>query len=185
MLHAKQHLAVTPGRHGNPLIVSSKCGLLVGTGNATGNSQGSTALGWPLKSPINSMNSCFERNGTYVDTSPLTVSYSWRRLFRSSDLRTNFRNQSGNWLQSHHRTATRSPRPSRAFCASGVANTSRSTRRERQAKKTPRQRRVRNSRTRHATDTLGCGVERSWLPHWEQTSATRGFGWCLGQSFTS
>ncbi len=33
--------------------------------------------------------------------------------------------------------------------------------------------------------TLGCGVERSRLPHCEQTSACRGFTCSLGQSFMS
>ena len=33
----------------------------------------------------------------------------------------------------------------------------------------------RKLKTFHHTETLGCGVESSRLPHWEQTSATRGF----------
>lgn len=32
--------------------------------------------------------------------------------------------------------------------------------------------------------TLGCGVESSRLPHWEQSSAFLGFTWSLGQSLT-
>jgi hypothetical protein len=32
---------------------------------------------------------------------------------------------------------------------------------------------------------LGCGVESSRLPHFEQTSAPRGFTCWRGQSFTS
>jgi hypothetical protein len=33
----------------------------------------------------------------------------------------------------------------------------------------------RKSKIRTQKGTLGCGVERSWLPHFEQTVAFRGF----------
>jgi len=99
------------------------------------------------------------------------------------------RNQSGSWAQTHQRN----PRAMRSRIAvqsilglrksSVMKKTTATT--ETTVRIAPGTSERRKSRIRTQKGTLGCGVERSRLPHCEQAWAFRGFGWSLGQSFMS
>ena len=54
---------------------------------------------------------------------------------------------------------------------------------EMSARRNPGSSERKNKRIDAQKGTLGCGVERSRLPHWEQAWAFLGFGCILGQSF--
>lgn len=97
----------------------------------------------------------------------------------------NLRNHSGSIAHIAQRAMRRSPITTSPLCTAGVLRSSFSTVRERTTRNTPRSTRTRTSRTRHQKDTLGCGVESSRLPHWEQQSANRGLTCRRGHSFTS
>jgi len=101
---------------------------------------------------------------------------SWLRLLRSKALLTSFRNQFGSWLQAHQRMARRIPSPSKACCTSGRSSAVMSKRSVRHPRSSPQRTRTSQASAFHQKDTFGWGVEKSLLPHWEHTSAIRGFG---------
>src|SRR2546425_9664494 len=110
-------------------------------------------------------------------------------LLRASDRRMILRDTSGSTVHAHQRAARNEPRVmwplSILVPASSSLKIPRITGRERAARSAADVNWTGRGKSFHATGTLGCGVERSLLPQWEQASASLGFTWSFGHSLAS
>ena len=99
-----------------------------------------------------------------------------------------FRNQSGNSDQIQERVPAAMDRKTIARSILGLSKMALSKRtttaKDRMMRMKPGTRDNRKTTSLTQKGTFGCGVDKSWLPHCEQTSAFRGFEWSLGHSLT-